>query len=112
MQPDGSTPSSRISLLGEWDSGYALVRLSQLASESDLLLQAEPRPERVAIDLSGISCLDACGCQMLAVFLGNLERHGVMPELCGTPAELWEQIRLLGFLEALGLAGAPEKENS
>jgi anti-anti-sigma regulatory factor len=111
MQPETS-PKSGVTLMGEWDAAAALERLNQLAGESDLLLKAEPRPERVAIDLTGITCLDACGCQLLAVFLGNLKRHGVTPDLCGTPPEIKEQIRLLGFLEPLGLAEEQQKENS
>ena len=111
MLPDANTPKSRITLLGEWGTAEALDRLDQLAGESDLLLKAEPRPAGVTIDLAGITSLDACGCQLLAVFLGNLKRQGITPELCGSPPELREQIRLLGFLEALGLAEVPEKEN-
>jgi anti-anti-sigma regulatory factor len=112
MLLDASTSQSRVTLLGDWGTAEALERLDQLAGESDLLLKAEPRPAGVTIDLAGITSLDACGCQLLAVFLGNLKRHGVAPELCGTSPELREQIRFLGFLEALGLAEVPEKENS
>jgi len=111
MQPDASAPKSRLSLGGEWGAGEAVERLSQLAGEFEQLLKAEPRPVRIAIDLAGVTCLDACGCQLLAVFLGNLERQGVTVELWGTPLEISQQIRLLGFQEALGLAEATEQEN-
>jgi anti-anti-sigma regulatory factor len=112
MLPDANTPKSRITLLGEWGTAEALDRLDQLAGESDLLLKAEPRPAGVTIDLAGITSLDACGCQLLAVFLGNLKRHGLTSELWGTPAGICQEIRLLGFQESLGLAEVPEKENS
>ena len=112
MRPDASTLINHVILLGEWSVAEALERLDQLTGEFGLLLEAEPRAERVAIDMAGVTSLDACGCQLLALFLGNLKRHDVRPELCGTSPEMRVQISLLGFLEALGLASEPEKENS
>jgi anti-anti-sigma regulatory factor len=112
MQRDAGTQACEVSLSGAWDASAALARLSQLEGEFDLLLKDQPRPSEMKIDLSGITLLDACGCQLLAVFLGNLARQGVAPELCLTPPEIREQIRLLGFTEAFSPAPAPQKENS
>jgi anti-anti-sigma regulatory factor len=111
MQLDAN-PSSGVSLPGEWITSAALERLNQLGGELDRLLKTDPRPSRVAIDLAGVKSLDACGCQLLALFLGNLKRYGIEPEPCCIPAELGEQIRLLGFQEVLTPAQAQEKENS
>jgi len=112
MQQDASAPGSGLSLRGEWGTSEAVERQSQLTGDFNLLLQAEPRPGRIEIDLAGITSLDACGCQLLAVFLGNLERHGVASELCGIPPEIRAQINLLGFSGVFAPCAAREKENS
>jgi anti-anti-sigma regulatory factor len=87
-------------------------RLKLLAGELAQLLEADRRPARAEIDMAGVTSVDACGCQLLAVFLENLIRHGIVPEPCRIPPGIMEQIRLLGFADAFDPSGAPEKENA
>jgi anti-anti-sigma regulatory factor len=105
-----ATRTKKIMLQGEWTVGEAVERQELLSGELALLLEAEPGPAGAEVDLSLVTALDPCGCQLLAVFLGNLERHGIAAETSGIPAEFAEQIRLLGFFEAGAPLPAPEKE--
>lgn len=66
------------------------------------LLSSEPRPAQADIDLAGISDLDACGCQLLALFLENVRSLAVTPLPCRLAPRLAEKINLLGFRPALG----------
>jgi anti-anti-sigma regulatory factor len=54
--------------------------------------------ETVELDLRQVEHIDACGCQLLALFLEHLRRHGIMPTACLGP-EVAAQISLLGFSE-------------
>lgn len=74
-------------------------RLSEVA-------KMEPTLERVTIDLSQVSDIDACGCQLLALFVENLKQHGVTPATAAG-APLTERIDLLGFSDLL--AGQPAR---
>lgn len=74
-------------------------RLSEVA-------KTEPPLERVTIDLSRVSDIDACGCQLLALFVEHLKRHGVTPATAAG-APLTERIDLLGFSDLL--AGQPAR---
>lgn len=67
------------------------------------LLELEPAPERAALDLAGVSDMDACGCQLLAVFMENLRRLGISPAPCGATAEIEEKIAQLGYSALLSL---------
>lgn len=98
------------SLQGAWDTARALEGAKFLAGELLLLLEADPRPVRVTLDLAGLTAIDACGCQLLAVFLGNLKRHGITPHPSRIPRGIAEQIRQLGFDEALIGSSAKEKD--
>jgi len=109
--PSVSTiPENKCTLQGAWGTEEAAGCLELLAGELGLMLQADPRPASCEIDLAEVSSLDACGCQLLAVFLGQLERHGILAEATRIPPHIMEQIRLLGFDAAFGASGAPEKE--
>ena len=112
MQLDTCSRDGRSALQGEWVTARAIEGLKLLAGELELILGAEPKPSRIAIDLAQLTELDACGCQLLAVYLGNLKRHGIATEPCRIPPRLWEQIRLLGFADAFAGAGVPEKEHA
>ncbi len=65
-----------------------------------------PTPAQTTIDLSRVSDIDACGCQLLALFLENLKRRGTAPLLAAPPLALSEQIEALGFHDLL--AAQPE----
>ena len=95
-----TTCVKEIVLHGTWGISEAVQHLHLLTGELELLLAPDPRPASVAIDLAGVESLDACGCQLLALFLGNLKRHGITPEPRRIPVELFEQIRHLGFADA------------
>jgi len=112
MQETINTPIKGTRLEGEWVTSEVAELLRPLAGEFDLLLAGDPRPSRFAIDMARITSLDACGCQLLAVFLGNLKRIGVTPQLGDISSEISEQISLLGFDELFASIGAPGKENS
>lgn len=111
MQIDSAVPG-RIALQGEWTMNGAAQRLELLAEQFTLLLAEEPRAARAEIDLSGMTGLDACGCQLLAVFLEQLKGHGILPEATGLPPLILEEIQLLGFAEAFAVSGAPGQESA
>ncbi len=53
------------------------------------------------LDLSGVECLDACGCQLLAIVIRALRKQGV-EELSSNMNEYCrQQIELLGFAEEI-----------
>ena len=98
-------------LQGDWTMDGAGQRLKLLAGELAQLLAAEPRPPRVEIRLAELTSVDACGCQLLAVFLENLKRHGIAPAPGFIPPEVMEKIRLLGFADSFASTEAPGKES-
>ena len=110
MQVDFPAQTGRVTLQGEWSISEAVERQETLAGELELLLGAEPRVSRVAIDLNGVTGIDPCGCQLLAVFLENLTGHGIVPDICGLPPEVWETISLLGFADSFATPCAPAKD--
>jgi len=110
MHADISVPTKRCMLQGEWAIGTAVEQLNLLAGELALLLETDPRPSRVAIDLAEVTGMDACGCQLLALFAENLKASGITPELSSVPPEIREHIKLLGFTDALDDRGFAAKE--
>ena len=112
MQADFSVPTTRCMLQGEWGVSTAVEQLNLLAGELDLLLEADPKPSRVAIDLAEVTGIDACGCQLLALFAENLKVSGITPELCRVPPEISQHIELLGFSAVLEDRGAAGKEQT
>lgn len=109
MTSSTNTPA-QVLLHGAWTMTQAAERLELLTAELARQLAAQPRPARAMIDLTAVSELDACGCQLLAVFLENLKQHDIVPSPCGSTPEIETTIRLLGFAEALTADQAPVKE--
>ena len=105
-------PPASIMLHGEWTISRAAERLKLLAGEFAQLFEACPRHARVEINMAGVASVDACGCQLLVVFLENLRRQGIASEPSYIPPEIMEQICLLGFGDAFVASVAPEKENA
>lgn len=62
----------------------------------------EQKFETVELDLRPVDRIDACGCQLLALFLEHLRRHGIMPAVCLGP-EVAAEISLLGFSETFSV---------
>ena len=112
MQLDTCSRDGRSALQGEWVTARAIEGLKLLAGELELILGAEPKPSRIAIDLAQLTELDACGCQLLAVYLGNLKRHGIAALPCRIPSEIMDEVRLLGFADALAVPDRIEKESA
>lgn len=65
-------------------------------------------PRDFEIDMTRVDDIDACGCQLLALFVEHLKRRGAEPLACGASGEVREKIRALGFdPETLGPAPEP-----
>ena len=105
-----SADCQRISLEGDWSIENVAGLHKFLAARRAEILQAEPAPSRVAIDLSGMATVDACGSQLLAVFLEELRRHGITPRQYAAPQQVMDQIAMLGFVQYLAPQLETEKE--
>jgi anti-anti-sigma regulatory factor len=86
-----------VKLEGEWSVENAVALLEVVSGRCAQLTLENPGLDRVQIDWSGVADIDACGCQLLVVFLENLRRRGMAPECRGIPAHARERIALLGF---------------
>ena len=109
MQRTTSDPT-RVMLHGEWTMNEASERLKFLVDELNLRLEGKPRPDRAAIDLAGVTEVDACGCQLLALFLEHLKGHGIIPEPGGITPQVSEMIQLLGCAAAFAASSVPEEK--
>lgn len=90
---------NKICLEGDWSTGGAAVLYPHLLQGLERLQGAEPvSPE---MDLTGITGLDACGCQLLASFVCALNRHGIQPLSATIPEAVRRTISVLGFDRAL-----------
>lgn len=107
-----SAVADGVMLDGEWYLDRANELLTLLASKLALLLEAEPAPDNTEIDLSGIVDLDACGCQLLAVFLENLKRHGITAVPCRIPQQVADKIRLFGLSDTFDAPRQPESQSA
>ncbi|MBJ6800991.1 STAS domain-containing protein [Geomonas propionica] len=65
------------------------------------------QPLQETIDLSRVDDIDACGCQLLALFLESMKTRGATPILAAAPAALRERIDALGFHDLLALQPEP-----
>ena len=100
---------NRITLRGSWSREHALPLHGLLADLLTQLPERDPAPERAVLDLSGVRELDACGCQLLVLFMENLRRRGIPPVPCALDEQVAGQIALLGFSDAFPVQGAPGK---
>ena len=98
--PENSASPCSITLEGEWFMDKAADLLELLADKLAHLLEANPGLAKVEIDMAGVVDLDACGCQLLVVFLENVRRHGITPLPCCMQPQVMDKIERLGFAEA------------
>lgn len=100
-----TTEAFKIRLDGDWSmSGVAerfplLAKQISLLSNSQTLEGLQPCASHALpeIDLAGIDALDACGCQLLALFIGNLRQIGKAPLVTNIPDAFRSKIHFLGF---------------
>ena len=97
MQENGFVNDNLITLDGVWSTERAVEIQGFLNGRLAVLAETEPGLDRTQIDLSGLSDLDACGCQLLVVFMENLRRRGISPIPSGLDRQTTDKITLLGF---------------
>lgn len=89
-----------IRLEGDWSTGGISHQYRVLCEYLQQLGNSTPAaPE---LDLSGITHLDACGCQLLATFVAGLRRLGFEPAGTIIPEQLFRTISSMGFHQPLG----------
>ena len=109
MQADNEP---RIHLAGDWSMSGVAERFPPLARYFTGVVDADttgdqplrPVDPTAEIDLAGVTNLDACGCQLLALLLGNLNRNGINAQLTNLPEACRATIQSLGFDRALHLS--------
>lgn len=99
-----------IYLEGEWTMQQAAELRQYLLGVLSEMAAAAPAPARAEIDVVGITDLDPCGCQLLAVFMEDLRRKNIDPVLCGVVPDIEERIALLGFQDQLSVSGPGREE--
>jgi anti-anti-sigma regulatory factor len=99
----GNSAAETVALIGPCTMHNVSELLELAKGELARVLDAGSRPAAVRLDLSGVTELDACGCQLLAVLVDNLVRRGIATFPCGYSAEVGRSVEVLGFAEALGL---------
>src|SRR5690242_12607557 len=109
MQPT-KMPQENIVIEGEWTMNEAPERLEFLVGALAGQVEASARHNVADIDLTGITGLDACGCQLLSLYLENLKKHGITPRPTPVPQELRETVSLLGFQSAFAAPGTADEE--
>ena len=100
-----TTEAFRVCLDGDWSMSGVADRFPFLAKQLTTLSESLSIEELQSfescglpeIDLSGINALDACGCQLLALFISNLRQCGKAPRITNIPDTFRSKIHLLGF---------------
>lgn len=103
--------TSRVCLDGDWSMNGVAEKFPILANylagvlgaEASVELQNRPSKSFPEIDLTGITDFDACGCQLLALFIRSLKRSGVTVHLINMSETLRSKINFFGFGRELNL---------
>lgn len=106
MEQKAFVNDNRIALPESCSREHAVELHRLLTDRLAELSDSEPAPERAELDLSGVRELDACGCQLLVLFMEHLKRRGIAPSPCGQDGEISRQIALLGFSDAFSPNGS------
>lgn len=102
----------RICLDGDWSMNGVAETFPSLTNFLSVILDTEASAELKKsspdyfpeIDLTGITDFDACGCQLLALFVRSLKESGVSVHLIKMNDALRSKIQLLGFGHELNLS--------
>ncbi|WP_298272451.1 STAS domain-containing protein [Geobacter sp.] len=111
MSEQADTPA-RITLGGDWSISGVTERLNELTVHLGSLLAgrgAAAPPPKSEICVRDVETIDASGCQLLAVFVRHLRRHGFAPAIVNPPEHFRSSVSLLGFDDELEGTGGPGK---
>lgn len=98
--PEHADTAARIALSGNWSICCVTERLSELTTHLGALIagrDANASPTRSEICVRDVESIDASGCQLLAIFLRHLHRHGFAPAIVNPPEHFRSIMALLGF---------------
>lgn len=97
---------SRIRLDGDWSMAGVADKFSALSKFLVRLLNPQTSPKNITpeIDLAGVTDFDACGCQLLALFVRSLRQNGIRVQLSNLPDSFKSKIHYLGFDHELNLS--------
>lgn len=91
-----SETKQEITLRGGWTVGRAGAKLEQFRAQLSALGEpAAPQPVRLALE--GADEIDPCGCQLLALFLVELQRRGFEVAALRLPEPIRQGIERFGF---------------
>lgn len=97
---------SRICLDGDWSMTGVADKFPALYTFLVHLLNPQARPSNITpeIDLAGVTDFDACGCQLLALFVRSLRQNGIRVQLSNLSDSFKSKIHYLGFDHELNLS--------
>ena len=101
----------QIHLDGDWSMSAVAEKRPLLAEGfarivgSDSVAGQQQCPSAIVpeIDMAGVTEFDACGCQLLALFVCNLKQKGFSSQVINIPDALRSRIHFLGFDKELNL---------
>lgn len=99
----------QIHLDGDWSMSAVAEKLPLLTEcfvrivGSAAGYQKCPNDLAPEIDMAGVTDFDACGCQLLALFVCNLKQKGFRSQVVNIPESLRSRIHFLGFDKELNL---------
>lgn len=86
-----------VSLEGDWSMNGVTHQFQVLQQLVSQLTASGKKPVSQELDLKGITELDACGCQLLSAFVGNLRQQGITPLCNGVTESVCDTFKRMGF---------------
>lgn len=99
MAKKGSVNDVNVTLNGDCTMERAADLHAFLAGRFTALTGTPPPAAGVRVDMAQVTAIDACGCQLLALFLEQLRRQSIAAAVEGADTEIRERIELLGFCD-------------
>lgn len=92
-----------LTLAGDWSVAGIADQWAQVSNYLSRMKQqispaaSEATDQPLLLDMSGIETLDACGCQLLAIFVRDMQEIGIATSLSAMPEPIRCIINTLGF---------------
>lgn len=83
-----------------------VAHLQRALTEKLAQMECAPAAPAMTLDFGAVTDLDACCCQLLALFMKSARRRGVTPVARGIGPELAQRVALMGFSAALATGEA------